>query len=103
MKFPFQWEPGNKMNPKLKVVLVASTIVLLGALTLALMGRNPVPLLGIGAIATFMLSVLWDMPAKHKTFTWKDQQKALFTSTGGNPPPEIPKPEEREERDKEDH
>ena len=88
------------MNPKIKVTAVVTLMIIIGALILSIIGRNPVSFIGMGIIVAFMLYVLWDMPDKHKEFTWKDQQKALFTSTGGNPPPELPNLKELENQQK---
>jgi hypothetical protein len=38
---------------------------------------NPITVIGVGLIISLLFYALWDMPPKHKTFSYKDQQRAM--------------------------
>ncbi len=52
-------------------------ISLLAAIVSWALGYNPLFVIVLGLLVLFMFYVLWDMPPKHKTFSYKDQQRAM--------------------------
>ncbi len=65
------------MKQKNKILLVLCGGFLLGAIVCRLLGCNPLLIVVIGGLVLFLFYVLWDMPPKHKTFSYKDQQRAM--------------------------
>jgi len=65
------------MNQKNKILLVLFGVVFLGAIGCRVFGYNPLLVIVIGGLVLFLFYVLWDMPSKHKTFSYKDQQRAM--------------------------
>ncbi len=65
------------MKQKNKILVVLFGVFLLGAIGCWLLGHNPLLIVAIGGVVLFLFYVLWDMPPKHKTFSYKDQQRAM--------------------------
>jgi 4-hydroxybenzoate polyprenyltransferase len=65
------------MKQKNKILIILSAVFLLAAITSWVLGHNPVFVIALGLLVLFMFYVLWDMPPKHKTFSYKDQQRAM--------------------------
>ena len=65
------------MRQKIKILIILSAVFLFIAITSWALGHNPVFVIVLGLLVLFMFYVLWDMPAKHKTFSYKDQQRAM--------------------------
>ena len=73
---------------KLLVIIGMLTFLVGGGLFIA--GKSPaVAILG-GAIAAFLVFVLWDPPQKHKEFSASDRMKATLRGGGL---PELPMPD----------
>ena len=66
-----------KMKQKNKILIILSAVFLLAAITSWALGYNPVFIIILGLLILFMFYALWDMPQKHKTFSYKDQQRAM--------------------------
>ena len=82
-----------------KTIIAILAIVTLGiSAVLIIKGLNPAPLIGASLLIIFLIYALFDMPDKHKNYTYEDQRKGMLNSLGGNPPPEVPKPMEFEEK-----
>jgi hypothetical protein len=64
------------MNRK-KTILSAITIIAV-ALVIALLflDKNPIPVVLVWLFSFILIYALWDTP-KHKTFSYKDQQRAM--------------------------
>ena len=79
----------------MRTKIIASIAILTGLVTvvLVILNRSPAFILVIGGLTTFLVLVLWDLPPKHKTFTYDDQVKGTAQARGGSGPPELPKPE----------
>jgi hypothetical protein len=60
----------------LKFTISILGLALLSTIVLWILGRSPILAIVLGLVALFMISVLWDMPPKHKEFSYKDQQRA---------------------------
>ena len=67
------------MKQKNKILTTLSAVFFLAAITSWALGYNPVFMIVLGLLVLFMFYVLWDMPPKHKTFSYKDQQRAMRT------------------------
>ena len=65
------------MKQKNKIFIILSAIFLLAAVTSWALGYKPVLIIVLGLLVLFMFYALWDMPLKHKTFSYKDQQRAM--------------------------
>lgn len=65
------------MTTKNKIIIVALAVFLAGSALLRHTGINPFILLAPGLIALFLLYALWDPPKKYRTFSYKDQQRAM--------------------------
>ena len=63
-----------KLKNKILIILFA---VFLGAIACRLLGYNPLLMIVIAVLVLFLFYVLWDMPPKHKTFSYKDQQRTM--------------------------
>ena len=68
---------SRKMKQKNKILIILSAIFLFAAITSWALGYNPVFIIVLGLLVLFMFYALWDMPPKHKTFSYKDQQRAM--------------------------
>ena len=80
---------------KLLVIIGMLTFLVGGGLFIA--GKSPaVAILG-GAIAAFLVFVLWDPPQKYKEFSASDRMKATLRGGGL---PELPVPDIPLKRDK---
>jgi len=64
------------MKQKNKILIILSAVFLLAAITSWALGYNLVFVIVLGLLVLFMFFVLWDMPPKHKDFSYKDQQRA---------------------------
>jgi len=65
------------MTLKKKILIaIAIFIGILVAVQLYL-GKNPVPLIFLGALSSFLVYALWNPISKHKTFGYLDQQRAM--------------------------
>ena len=67
------------MKQKNKVSITLFSVSLISIIILWILGYNPIPVIGVGLIIFLLLYALWDMPPKHKTFSYKDQQRAMRT------------------------
>jgi len=65
------------MKQKNKILLAVFVVFLLAAITSRALGYNPVFFIVLGLLVLFMFYVLWDMPPKHKDFSYEDQQRAM--------------------------
>ena len=52
-------------------------MLLIGTALIWLAGGNPFILIIPGLIVIFLLYALWNPPEKYKTFSYKDQQRAM--------------------------
>ena len=88
----------------MKNKVIIGILVVTGVLSLILQcfDKNPVPVIALGCLSSFLLYALWDPPPKHKTFSYKDQLKATTRALGGSGPPDLPEPEKRRRRKKTD-
>ena len=66
-----------QMKQKNKILEGLFAVFLLGAIACRLLGYSPLFIIVIGVLVLFLFYVLWDMPPKHKTFSYKDQQRAM--------------------------
>jgi hypothetical protein len=65
------------MTLKKKILVsIAFLTGLLVAIQLYL-GKNPLPLIFLGALSAFLVYALWNPISKHKTFGYLDQQRAM--------------------------
>jgi 4-hydroxybenzoate polyprenyltransferase len=64
-----------KMKQKNKILLFILGIAFLSAIVLWILGHSPILAIVLGLVAFFMIYVLWDLPPKHKEFSYKDQQR----------------------------
>jgi hypothetical protein len=53
------------------------SISLISIIIVWILGYSPIPLTGVWLIIFLLLYALWDMPPKHKSFSYKDQQRAM--------------------------
>jgi hypothetical protein len=65
------------MKRKNKLLLTLSGVFLLASITSWVLGYDPIFIIVLGLLVLFMFYVLWDMPPRHKTFSYKDQQRAM--------------------------
>jgi 4-hydroxybenzoate polyprenyltransferase len=65
------------MKQKNKILLTLSTLTILAAIAGWALGYNPVFIIVLGLLVLFLFWALWDLPPKHKTFSYKDQQRAM--------------------------
>jgi hypothetical protein len=65
------------MKQKNKILVTVFVVFLLAAITSWALGYNPFFIIVLGLLVLFLFYVLWDMPPKHKTFSYKDQQRAM--------------------------
>ena len=65
------------MKQKNKILGGLFAVFLFGAIACQLLGYSPLFIIVIGMLVLFLFYVLWDMPPKHKTFSYKDQQRAM--------------------------
>jgi len=65
------------MKQKNKILLTVFSVSFISTIILWTLGYSPIPVIGVGLIIFFLLYSLWDMPSKHKTFSYKDQQRAM--------------------------
>ena len=63
----------------LKKKILIAIAILTGAVVVILfyLGKNPLPLIFLGALSFFLVYVLWNPISKHKTFGYLDQQRAM--------------------------
>jgi len=64
------------MKQKNKILLFIFVIAFLSTIVVWILGHNPLFVIVLGLLVLFMMYVLWDLPPKHKTFSYKDQQRA---------------------------
>lgn len=65
------------MKKKNRILAVIAAVFLLFTLASWAMGYNTRLIIFLGFLVLFMFYVLWDMPPKHKNFSYKDQQRAM--------------------------
>ncbi len=65
------------MKQKNKILITLSGLFLLAAITSWALGYKPIFIIVLGLLVLFLFYALWDMPPKHKTFSYKDQQRAM--------------------------
>jgi len=65
------------MKQKNKILIAVFAISLLAVIISWTLGYNPVFIIVLGLLVLSLLYVLWDLPPKHKTFSYKDQQRAM--------------------------
>jgi uncharacterized membrane protein len=65
------------MKRKNKVFIILFSISLISIIIVWILGYSPIPLTGVWLIIFLLLYALWDMPPKHKSFSYKDQQRAM--------------------------
>ncbi len=65
------------MKQKTKILLCIAGVTLLAAILIWILGHNPILVIVLGLIAFFLIYALWDMPPKHKDFSYEDQQRAF--------------------------
>jgi len=63
----------------LKKKILIAIAILTGVLVVILfyLGKNPLPLIFLGALSFFLIYALWNPFSKHKTFGYLDQQRAM--------------------------
>ena len=76
---------------KVRIILSIATVTALICLGLYLSGRTPVPVAALAGLVIFLVLVLWDLPPKHKEFTYEDQIEGAARGCGG--PPKLPEPD----------
>lgn len=66
----------------IKKILFWITFILTAICTIALIffDKNPYPIIFLGIFILFLIYALWDMPPKHKTFSYMDMQRAFRAS-----------------------
>jgi len=74
---------------KNKVIIGIALLILIAALVLICFAANPWPIIWIGVIALVILYALWNLPPKHKNFSYSDQQQATFRALGGGGQPGL--------------
>jgi len=64
---------------KLKKYILISIAILTGVFVAIFfyLGKNPLPLMSLGALSFFLVLALWNPISKHKTFGNLDQQRAM--------------------------
>jgi 4-hydroxybenzoate polyprenyltransferase len=65
------------MNQKNKILAAVFVVFLLAAITSWALGYNPVFFIVLGPLVLCLLYALWDLPPKHKDFSYEDQQRAM--------------------------
>jgi hypothetical protein len=74
---------------KNKVIICIAILTMIAALIFLYLAISPWPIIGIGAMGAVTFYALWDMPPKHKNFSYSDQQQATFRAFGGGGQPGI--------------
>jgi hypothetical protein len=65
------------MTLKKKIfIAIAFLTAILVAIQLYL-GKNPLPIIFLGALSSFLVYALWNPISRHKTFGYLDQQRAM--------------------------
>ena len=65
------------MKQKNKIILAVFIVFLLAAIISWALRHNPVFIIVLGLLVLFMFYALWDLPPKHKDFSYEDQQRAM--------------------------
>jgi hypothetical protein len=65
------------MTQRNKILCAIFVLTVMAALVAFLLGKSPKLLLFMGGIVFFMTFVLWETPRKHKSFSYRDQQRAF--------------------------
>jgi 4-hydroxybenzoate polyprenyltransferase len=65
------------MKQKNKILAAVFVVFLLAAITSWALGHNPIFIIVLGLLVLFLLYALWDLPPKHKDFSYEDQQRAM--------------------------
>ena len=65
------------MTLKKKVLIAIAFLTGVLFVVLLYLGKNPLPLIFLGALSFFLVYALWNPISKHKTFGYLDQQRAM--------------------------
>ena len=65
------------MKQKNKILLILFSASFISTIIVWIFGYSPIPVIGVGLIIFLLVYALWDMPPKHNTFSYKDQQRAM--------------------------
>ncbi len=65
------------MTLKKKILITIASLTCVLFLVLFYFGKNPWPLIFLGALSFFLVYALWNPIPKHKTFGYLDQQRAM--------------------------
>jgi 4-hydroxybenzoate polyprenyltransferase len=65
------------MKQKTKILLSIAGVTVLAAIVVWILGRNPILAIVVGLLVFFLIYALWDMPPKHKDFSYEDQQRTF--------------------------
>jgi len=61
-----------------KYILIAIAIsAFVSTVIFLYFGKNPLPIISLGALSFFLVYALWNPISKHKTFGYLDQQRAM--------------------------
>ncbi|MDI6800836.1 MAG: hypothetical protein QMD01_02070, partial [Thermodesulfovibrionales bacterium] len=53
------------------------------SIIMIVLGKNLLPVFGIGLLSLFLIYALWNPPKKHKDYSLSDQQQATSRALGG--------------------
>jgi 4-hydroxybenzoate polyprenyltransferase len=65
------------MKQKNKILIFVFAVAFVCTIVVWILGHNPILFIVIGIVTLFLLYVLWDLPPKHKDFSYEDQQRAM--------------------------
>ena len=65
------------MKIKNKILWIVFALSVLSTFALVIFGKNPFPAILIGIFSLLLVYALWDPLAKHKDFSYEDQQRAM--------------------------
>lgn len=65
------------MKQRNNILLFVFGVAFISTIVVLIIGRNPILVIVLGLIALFLIYALWDLPPKHKDFSYEDQQRAM--------------------------
>ena len=65
------------MNKKKTTLIALLALTLIASIVLYALGKTGYPVLILGGLLFFILYGVWNPPEKHKSFGYRDQQRAM--------------------------